>query len=482
MSRKSKIDERIAGLLVGVMTGFALTGAAAAAEGFNPETHAGPLPAELRSESEAVANPSSAIPGKKVTLTLSDAIDQAMTHNPNVREFQEKVHEADAIHGLALAPLFPQISMTASLDTQEDPLDIGNPNFGGLPYNNYQFNLKFDQSIYAGGGTFAALNDAKLEKQLRTYDLEGGQRDTAVLVLQAYYSVALAKRTLESLERNMKVQDDLLKLTKHRELIGRNQLLDTLNIETQKALLVPQIEAAKNAMRTNAAALALLIGEGKTTEFHLPDGLEPIDASFLLDKEKAPRGPIPQLEHAQLARVQFEDKTTEAIAPYMPSLDIVANWGRQAYVKTELLNEDSTAYNVGLQLNIPIFQGLAMLSAKRQMASQSSQLEIAQEATILTTATAEVTAREALLLAQANLKAYRDAYVLGAKSLKEAIRTYRLATIDYTQFLSTEQSFFSAEVSYEQAKYNTINSAAQYCAAAGIPLKYLIELLGVKKS
>jgi outer membrane protein TolC len=95
---------------------------------------------------------------------------------------------------------------------------------------------------------------------------------------------------------------------------------------------------------------------------------------------------------------------------------------------------------------------------------------------------AEVTTREALTLAQANMEAYHAAYRLADRSLAEARRTYRLATIDYLQFLNTEIAFFQAEVAYEQSKYDTVNAAALYCVAAGIPLKNLFAILGVKKS
>src|SRR5262249_28248773 len=156
-------------------------------------------------------------------------------------------------------------------------------------YNNYQVAMTLDQPLYSGWSLWAGAKDAQYEKQLRGYDLQAGERDLSLQVIQAYFSVLLAQHKLQSLQRNMEVQEDLLKLTSHRQAIGRSQLLDVLQIQTQKAQLLPQIEQAKNAIRTNASMLALLLGESEATEFRIPDVLAPFDASSLLDPQKYPR-------------------------------------------------------------------------------------------------------------------------------------------------------------------------------------------------
>jgi outer membrane protein TolC len=135
---------------------------------------------------------------------------------------------------------------------------------------------------------------------------------------------------------------------------------------------------------------------------------------------------------------------------------------------------------VGVQLSIPITPAASSVYEARQLASQAAQLEIEQAGLINTKSLGEIVAHENLVLAQANMASYLSAYRIAGKSLAEARRQYRLATIDYTQFLATEAAYFTAEVSYEQSKYNTINAAAQYCVAAGIPLAHLFQILGVK--
>jgi outer membrane protein TolC len=245
---------------------------------------------------------------------------------------------------------------------------------------------------------------------------------------------------------------------------------------------LPQIDQAKNSVRTSASQLALLLGERDATQFTLPDLLVPLDAKNLLDPAKTAREPLPELKHAQGMRDQFEEKRSSAMAKYYPSLDFVGTWNRQSFVKSDLLSQDATAWALGLELKIPITAPLASLWERRQLASEAAQLESAQAQVIDARSLSEVTTREALKLAQSNLEAYREAYRIAGQSLAEARRTYRLATIDYVQFLTTEAAFFQTEVSYEQSKFDLINAAAQYCVAAGIPLKQLYQILGVKKS
>ena len=452
--------------------------------GFNAEVQfkEGVMPGEHHTQGKIVAEAGVAPGTRKVSLTLPDAIDTAVARNPTIRDFREKLNWASYGTALAIAPSLPQLSFVGTANNEQDSLQLGTPQFGGEVYPAYSVGFKLDQPLFSGMSLPALLKDAKYESQLRGYDLQGGIRDISVQVVQAFYSLLLAQRQLASLNRNMAVSEDLLKLTQHRQTIGRNQLLDVLQIKTQIAQLLPQIETAKNSIKINAAALAILLGYTDGVEFSLPDVLVPEDLGVLLDKDKTPQGPIPELEHAQYLRDQYEEKRTELMAQYYPSLDIIGTFGRQANDKDDLLSSDSNAWSIGLQLSVPITSIAAAVYQHRQMASTAASYEIEQAGLIATDKQAQVTNRANLVLAESNMAAYLEAYRLAGKSLAEARRQYRLATIDYVQFLTTEQAFFTAEVAYETAKYTTINAGAQYCVSTGIDIKNLIQILGASKS
>jgi outer membrane protein TolC/DNA-binding MarR family transcriptional regulator len=450
---------------------------------FNPEKIRGALPAESHSTADVVAASavSKEAPRSAMKLDLKSAVDVALSRNPVVRGFREKVAEAEPGPAISLSTSLPLLVLSGRATYRKDPLSTGNPLFGGEAYNLYQAGLDFKQSVFSGGSLLPGYRAAQMEQQLRAFDLMRSERDLSLQVLQAYYSVLLAQRKLQSLTRNLEVQDDLLKLTRHRQAIGRSQRLDVLQIETQRAQLLPQIEQAKNAVRTGASNLALLLGEKEATEFRLPDVLLPLDVAPLLSASQI-HEPLPELRQAQLTRDQFEEQRSVTLSKYYPSLDIVGAWHRQAYVKTDLLDQDSTSWEMGLLVTIPISAPLVSIYERRQLAAHAAILEVSQAETINARSLSEITAREALGVARSNLAAYQQAYHLAGESLAEARRTYRLATIDYLQFLTTEASFFQVEIAYEQSKYDTIDAAARYCVAAGIPLKQLFEILGVKKS
>ncbi len=412
--------------------------------------------------------------GVPKVMSLRVAVERALAKNPLILDAGEKIHASEASMGLSLAPALPQVVLNGSANSKKDPLNLANPAFGGEPYNSYDVNLKVTQSIYAGGATLSAYSDAQKEKRIRTLDRGIVERGLVLNVIQTYHSILLGQRKVGTLERTRSLQQELLATARKNRGIGRAQTLDVLQIQTQLALIEPKIIQAKNLVSANAAELALLLSEGDAKEFILPEGLNEVDALPLLQKTK---GPLLEIERAGVLRDQGLDRKGMSLAKYSPRLDAVALWGRGAFVKTDLLDEYSTYWSVGLQFSFPVFSGLASIYERRSLESQVVQLD-SNESRVLDERTLEqIRARQNLEASRIISLSSRTAYEFSEKALMEAQANYRLATIEFSQFLSVQQSALEAEVAFDQAKLDAILAAAQYCATTGIPLNELINLL-----
>ncbi|MGK5082183.1 TolC family protein [Bdellovibrionota bacterium FG-1] len=407
-------------------------------------------------------------------LTIRAALEQAISHNPSVREARERAQEAESLVGVSLAPSLPQLSAGLNATYRKDPLNAGNAAFGGEAYNVYDVNLKAAQSLYSGGSLLSSLSDAKKEQRIRSFDVEVAERDLSVQVIQAYYSILLSQRRVSTLIETRGVEKEVLGVAKHREAIGRSQYLDVLQIQTLLALLEPKIAQAQNSVKVAAAQLAELLGEQQITEWKLPDQLVSVDGRCLIKNTGAQ---LPELKRAASLRDQFEDRRDTSFAKYLPKLDLVGTWGRNSYVKTDLLDSYSTYWTLGFQVSVPIFSGLASVFERRQLASQAAQLEIDESKVRSEKSLAQILARQDLELAMKVASASKEAFSLAEKTLTEALRKYRLATIDYQQFLTTQSNYLEAVSALDQSKYDTLLASAKYCAASGIPVSELVTLL-----
>ncbi len=411
-------------------------------------------------------------------LSLQSALDRAIESNPQVVEARERWRGASASVGYSVASSLPQVGLFGSAQSKKDPLNLGNPAFGGEPYNFYDFNLKISQSLFSGGSLWASLSDAQSDETLRRLDLEILEREISLQVIQIYYRILLEQRNFAALEKSREVQLELFSLSKKKLNIGRAQVLDVLEIETQLALLEPKLSLARHAIRTAAAELAQLLGERTVSEFKVPDQLP--NASLSLATQKLKRKTLPEFERAVNLRLQAEARRTITLSKYLPKLDAVGLLGRSSFVKNDLLDEYSTYWAVGLQLSIPILMGGGSFFERRQLNSVLAQAEI-QELRIQDERILEqIKAKESFDFSSQNRVASEQAYGIAQKALIEAQKNYKLATLDYSQFFRIQQNALEAEMAFQRTKFDLLVSAARLCAASGMPVREWAKVVEAK--
>ena len=416
--------------------------------------------------------------GITTELTVSSAVKTALERNPTVIAAQEKLIEQDGNRSYAFAQIFPTVSSTLSTVHRKDAVNTANPAFGGEAYNTYAADIKGTQPIFVAGALSAGLDSAKLSREMSDLDLEITQRNLSVSVIQLFYTVILNQEKLGILIRTQEVDRELLKTTEQRFKIGRSQLVDVLQIKTTHALLDAQIADAKNQVETAAAALASALGEREASQVTVTGSLEPPQILSFSKKIQEPRGfRIPEFEKVKKQEAQFNDTRTITLAPSLPSVSATGDIGRTAFLKSDLFNSYSTAWTVGLEVNIPIFSGLSSLAQRRILASQSTQLDIGESLLRDHISLAQIQATKNLETSRADILSSEVALDLAKQSLAESKKDYRLATIDLLHYLASEQNLLTAETAWRTAQYNHIVSLAQFMSASGYPVSELIAAL-----
>ena len=416
-----------------------------------------------------------------LTLSIKDAIMRALDRNPDELNYKERIREDEANKAYAISQLFPNISALGQALVQKDAVGTNTAQFGGDSYNKYIAQLHLTQPLYVGGALTGGLNYADKDIEIRKLDLTVIERDLIVQIVQTFYSVFTYQLSAEVLRESLDVQKQSLATAEKYYHIGRGQLIDVLQIKAQIALVYPQIETTDNQMKAAVSQLSTLMHEDQANSLKLIGSLNVIGTDAvkaLLPQRKT----LPEITRGETQISQFEDKKDVTLSSYWPNLSLQGTFGQTANKKSELFDEYSTAWTVGLYLTVPIFNGLASINERHALLSQAMQLDFTQKKLLDTLSYNQTQAERDLDTADIVLKGSKQASNFANDSLKEALRDYRLQTINYLQFLTSETSSLSAKLALIQAKGNYITALAKYCQATGIPIAPLVDLLESKKN
>lgn len=417
-------------------------------------------------------------------LRLSEAVHIGIAQNPALQGARARTEEAERSKAIAYSGLFPKIGLNASLQHRKDSLNTAAPLFGGEPYNHYGFKFQATQPLFRGGAILGAISSVSEQEQLRELDQRIGERNYIQQVIRAFYGVLAAQMRLEVLERTEGVDQQLLAAAQERKRIGEAQQLEVLQVKTQLALLAPKLAQARGQLGISASELATLIGQADAHEIAVQGSLSTPAWERLQEyfgKPSTPRSERLELQRQEvLADILATDRKL-ALAPHLPRLDAVGEWGRAAFVKSELFDQDATGWALALEVSIPLFSGLSSVHERRALASREAELLAARRSVENQLNFEQVRATRELELARELAASSGDALKLAQESLKEAQKNYRLGITDFPPLLQTEESLLEAELAYTQAQYDFILKITGQAMASGLDLFELVSLLENKR-
>lgn len=407
-------------------------------------------------------------------LRLKDAVECALANNPSISQQKKKVQEQAILKSKSASPLFPQVSFTGLALSKKDSVMLGDVFFDGDPYNQYTLDLHASQLLYQYGA-LSAVDVATKNERIQELQLEIAERDLTAQVIDAFYRLLMDQSNLDNLLGIEKAEQETLAVIVHRTRLGRNQYLDVLQAKTQLALIAPQIQVARTQVRVDAARIANLLGDPEAREVQIEGELVSPPLVALRSDLRLSEAHIPEYEQQLVRMERLDSQEAAALGPDLPQLSIVSDIGRNAYAKTDLMDSAATYWVAGLQLTIPLFSGLSSIYKRQDFASRASQLELQRNNVENNFSYAQVKSLKTVEVSYASLLPSIEAYRLASASLTEALRTFRLGTVDYLQYLTVQQAYYQAVTALNQAKYSYISSLVKYFVATGLPLNQLAD-------
>lgn len=323
--------------------------------------------------------------GKVHQMTLEECVEYALTHQPSVNRSrlnidisQKDVKEVTA-SGLPQVTGQVQVNDYLVLPTSIIPAGVFGPEPVAVQFGtkyNVSAGVSINQLIF-DGTFFLGLKAAKEYVQLSRIQYSRSQRDVRASVSKAYYSVLVNEQRIDVLNQQRLSLKELLDNTTKLYDNDLAEKLDVNRLQVNYNNLETEIEKLKGLVELSRVLLKFQMGMPADEELVLTsklsaDAFNPqADTTRTLDITR-------RLEYTELQQGIYLTELNERRYRYgyLPTLSAFGNFQYQNLSNDFARNDNWYGLGlIGLQLNIPIFDGMRKSAQIQRTRIERMQLE-----------------------------------------------------------------------------------------------------------
>lgn len=340
---------------------------------------------------------------------------------------------------------------------------------GDTRYNSHGYGVNLVQPLYRQQN-WLTFSESKLQAAQAELQLKIAEQDLIVRVAQAYFDVLIAQDSVALVGAQKNAISEQLEQAKRNFEVGSATITDTLEAQARYDLTGAQELAAQNDLEIKRSALQQLINA-------TPGDLSPLGKEFKLESPQ-PADMGKWMEEAQLNSLQIaiaqaaaeiaDKEVTRNRGGHYPTLDLVANYTQNnANGSVYGVGIDSTNKTIGVQLNMPLFEGGAVSSkwreaeANRERARQ--ELESARRNATQQTRQAYL----GVVSGIAQVEALQQALTSSQSALDASKLGHEVGVRTNLDVLNAQQQLYSTRRDLYQAQYNYLLSELRLKQAVG---------------
>lgn len=395
---------------------------------------------------------------------LKTCLDIGLKQNPTIRAAQTGIDGAGARVKQSQSTYYPILfgEVDYTRYNSQSSLTSSSLNQGDADLTSYFLGLS--QNIYDFGRREYKVKAFKEDLKTYQWTLKDIRLSVIDSIRQAYYGVLLAQRVVKVRLGDLERTREHFKQAQGFYQVGLKAKIDVTQAEVtvitaQKALL-----QAENSFQTSWVALAAAMGLDKPQRVTLKDDLEIGRVDWNLEdlqKEALEKDPV--LNRLRVVINFWEIGEEQAKREFLPTLTGTAKYGRN----TGTFYSDDETWNVGLQLNIPLFSGFYKRYKLDEVRSNLSQAKANEETQKLAVISNIQNQYFNQVLAEKQIDVAREALRSAQENLDLAEGRYKAGVGNMLDVTDARNSFFQAETDYNQALYNFTTSRYKVERALG---------------
>ena len=325
------------------------------------------------------------------------------------------------------------------------------------PLYNKQNTVQYEQAQTQVAQADDVLTVARLDLMLRTSN--------------AYFEVLLAQDRIDLILAQKAATTRQLEQAKANFDVGTATITDVHEAQARFDLLIAQEIAAMNDLESRKRAVQSLTGQ---VPADFASAKEKLDV--LIPKPQSMEGWVeiaeqqtPQIKVAQQAVTLANQEIERAHAGHYPTVAAVANFAdSRANGGTNGIGNDLQNFTIGLQVEVPLYQGGSISSKEREAVANQQKaqddLELARRKVDLETRQAYLNVASAV----AQVKAYEQALASSQSALDSTNLGYEVGVRTSVDVLNSQQQYYSAKRDLLQARYQWMTFVIKLKAVAGV--------------
>jgi len=417
--------------------------------------------------------PAEAYSQETLSMSLQEAQAYALQNSPTMKSSLLDIADGRTTLKSSTSTGLPQVNLTANynhfitLPTSLVPAEF----FGGEPGEFAEVQFGVPENLTAGisasqllfsGPYIYGVQAAKVYVELLQQQNKVDASDVRKNVELAYFGVLIADEVIDMVQQNIDVLSQTLFEVTELNKAGFVEEIDVDRLTITQSTLETTLN---NSIRQKEFQLNLLkfqMGMDLSTNIMLTDSLDQLDQDFVVVDNDQNYLTRPEFDVAGASKRLNEINVKANKAAYYPSLALIGSY-EQAAQRNEFNFFDTNepwfeTFLVGVQLNVPIFSGLA-----RSAAVESAQIGYEQ------TQLAEETLMQSIQLEIAQFKVdylnATDNLNNQLANIELAKKIYNTSLIKYREGLGSSLELTDAETTLLTAETNYINALYSYLSA-----------------
>lgn len=415
------------------------------------------------------------------TFTAKQAVDYAMKNSVNVRTALKDVEIQLQQNREITSAAYPQLSANVNVtDYLKLPTQLLPGEFFGAPGTKIPvtFGTKWNgtygatlNQILFDGQVFVGLQARQASIDYRVKNVEVTKEIIKANVYKIYYQLVVGKKQIALLDANIARAEKLLHDTKALFDNGFQEKLDVDKVNVLLSNLKTQKTRVENQLQSGYVGLKYLMGMPVKNALTLTDTLSD---SFLRDGVLTDSVRFEDRQEYQVLK-SLEKLNTYDIKrykyTYIPTVSLTGNYNRQAQRDKFSFfkgGEDwfTTAY-IGLQINIPIFDGFAkdarIKTAKLNLQKTEISIEGLKNQINNEVATSSITIKNAIIAIDEQTKNMK----LAEEVYEQTKKKYESGLGSNLEITNAETDLREAQNNYFTALYDGIVARVEYLKALG---------------
>ncbi|MCU1337851.1 MAG: hypothetical protein JWO19_3432, partial [Bryobacterales bacterium] len=390
---------------------------------------------------------------------LSALLDEATRNNPDILAARRGWQAATQVPSQVATPPDPQLTIQhVSVGSPRPFAGFSNSDFAYIGFGISQ-DLPYPGKLKLKGE--AALQDAAVGKE----KLETVRRSVLQQVKDAYFQIAYVQQTLEVLDRNGKLLEQIEKIADARYRVGEGTQQDVLKAQLERTKLLREVAHHHELMDTQQAQLIKLLNR--------PPGSPELSAEPLVET------PLRYTSNELLEKVRTENPEVASQQEMVKKQSLQVEIARKdrypdfnvQYMWQHTSEQSRDYYMLSFSARIPIYRRRKLNPEMNQAVEELNRSRREYESQVQTS---YFDVRDQYITAETAsqmLKIYREGLIPQALATYQAgLASYQTGTLDFESLFSTFMDVLNFDGEYWKTLMEHETALARIEQITGVPL------------